>query len=398
MFNKKPTIQSFKTIFKKKGNNNFLEKALLSKMNFGSKHSASGSESDDHSHDHHDDHHHPQERKFYDDYRMKEPRNVFEHLKEDKLNVLELIEKLREPVTIKKNSYKVLSKKEGESKSTAEIEAEYTEFLAKCFQDVTSKKYPEYKEHLEEFKNSIPNYDSLNPYEREVKTLKAYMNWRIVNYKEGERSNDRENNFTIDEAKKELLDKLTKISDNDTNIMAKLKKKLKKVVSNNAKYKDFLKKYNSDLENKALEKIVEKQKFAYVEIESLKTNKLSDLKSSLNPHFHAISVDPHDEIEIDNWKTNSNRLEAEKDKYLAMYDIILDQYLSNHNPDNLKDEPFKYMNKNNVPTEEYRDDWADNTIFDYKCRLDNEFFIKFKSELNKFLEKCEDNEERTKVS
>ena len=56
------------------------------------------------------------------------------------------------------------------------------------------------------------------------------------------------------------------------------------------------------------------------------------------------------------------------------------------------------MNKNNIPTEEYRDDWADNTIFDYKCRLDNEFFIKFKSELNKFLEKCEDNEERTKVS
>lgn len=384
---KRKIIHSLQTLISHTNIVKSLNNLKYSTKYFGTKHSDSGSETDDIHHSHNNDHH-LQKKSFYEDYRMKEPRNIFDNLKEDKFEVIELIEKLREPIKVKKHSYNKLMKNEGDIQSTAEIDQRYSEFLAKCFEEITKKKYPEYKDNIEEYKDSILNYDNLNPYEKEVKTLRAYMNWKIMNKQNSKNSEIENNEFNVDNAKDQLLQKLIKINDNDTHIMVELKNKLKKLINNNKKYKDFLNSNKSNVESKLMEKTLELQKLAYIEIESLKTNKLSNLKSSLNPHIYTFSVDPHNHIEIDNWKNNSNRLSAEKDKYLAMYDIILDEYLNQTNPDNFEDNQFKYMKKSHIPLEEYHDEWADNAIFDYKCRLDNEFFLKFNSEITKFLDKC----------
>ena len=104
-----------------------LFKGSISSKSFGDKHSASGSDSE-HQHDeHHDDHHdhHHKVVDFYEDYKMKEPRNIFNHINEDKFNISSLIEQLKEPINIKKNEHKTVEKNEGE-KNLAEIENEYT--------------------------------------------------------------------------------------------------------------------------------------------------------------------------------------------------------------------------------------------------------------------------------
>lgn len=354
--------------------------------NFSSSHSASGSDSDDHHHDHG----HHEERSFYDDKKMSLPMNTLDHVKSEVFDPLALLQKLREPIKAKKPS-NIINRGEF-AKTVTQIENEYAEFLASAFENVVSKKYPEYKAHVNEFKHLIPNYDSLNPYEREVKTLDAYMHWTVNQLRQ--KSFEAENvtqTEKLDQAKAraEFFNKVTLIEEGDSHIMKNLKKKLQKVIDSEVKYQQFKFDYKKELESKALERIVDEKKLAYSKLDDSNNKVLNDLKSSLNPNYHTVSITPHDHIDIANWHKNPQQLENEKHKYLAMYDLVIDQHLRRVRPDQMEDDILKYVKPNHKPLEVFYDKYADNTVFDYICRNDGEFFIKYRQEIEKMFDKKE---------
>lgn len=366
---------------------NMLFKRL--QKNFSQKHSSSGSESDA---DHHHDHHHTEKRNFYEDRKMKEPLKTLDNIKEDQFDPLKILNKLREPI---KSTKKSENHKQNHVKSINDIEKDYVNFLASAFESATLKKYPDYKTNIHEFKHLIPEYDSLNPYEREVKVLDTYMHWSIGKirdntdtssiYKSGE-------GYEKSKAKAEFFSKVTHIEENDSHILKNLKNKLKKIIEADVKYEKFKYDYSKELESKALERLVEKKKVAYSELTVSNNKVLSDLKSPLNPYFKTVSPTPHDHIDITHWKSNTNQLNAEKHKYLAMYDIILDQSLSRIRPENSNDDVFKYVKEEYKPSKEYYDAFADNTVFDYVCKNDSEFYIKAREEIDNFFKKDEEED------
>jgi len=60
-----------------------------------------------------------------------------------------------------------------------QTEEEYIKFLAENFEKITLLKYPEYKKNLELFVHRIPDYDSMNAYQKEVFALDAYLHWKL---------------------------------------------------------------------------------------------------------------------------------------------------------------------------------------------------------------------------
>lgn len=368
---------------------NFISKAQI--KGFSSGHSASGSDTD--GHDHHDDHHF-ESKSFYEDKKMTEPLRTIDNVKPERFDVLSMLEKLREPIKIKKSSYRSL--KQEDSKTEVETQNDYANFLANAFENATLKKYPEYKKHLNEFKHLIPNFDKLNPYEKEVKTLDAYMHWTVNMLRQ--KSHDAQimaGNTKLEQckARAEFFSKITKIEEGDSHILKGLKKKLDKVVKSDLKYEQFKHDYNKELETKAINKIIEEKKLAYSSIQIVKANELSDLKSSQNPNYHPIGITPHDHIEIGNWIKNPNKIENEKDKYLALYDIIIDEHLKRVRPDGVEDDTLKYVKTEHKPLEKFYDKYTDNNVFDYVCKLDSEFYVKYKEEINKIIEDKEVTED-----
>lgn len=339
---------------------------------FGSSnhHQVSGSESG--SDDHH--HHHPHEKpNFFRERRITEPWNTFKHIKSDKYEVLTLIEKLREPLA--KTEDKVIP-------TLKETEEEYIKFLADVFSEHAVKKYPDYKKNLQEFKSNIPNYENLNPYEREVKTLDAYMNWELKKQRnksyEAQGLNS-ENDYIVDRL--QLLSKLTEENNSDTRILKSIKKKLKKVLESDAKYSKFLSNYNKETESKTISKIIEKRKTGYTEQEFYVSRELKDLKSPQNPYYNPISIVPHDHIKIDNWNSNPDKTDNERHKYLALYDIVIDQHLRRIRP-NLEDDTLKYANKNHIQDENtHFDPIQENMYFSHVCRPDGQYFNNFIKEV-----------------
>lgn len=359
---------------------NKLPKALFSS---GHDHH-SGSDSDHH----HGHDHHAHKPSFFEDKNIKEPWNIFKHSKPESSEILKLIEKLREPI---KSSPNHTAKVEGTNKTPFEIEKEYSEFLASAFEKLTLKKYPEYKLHLEQFKHKIANYDNLNSYEREVKTLDAYMFWTVEELRrksfEALKIGDNKSKIEAAKARKEFFDRITSIEDSDTNVLKGIKTKLKKLIDSELKYQSFKHNYTKELETKALEKIITEKKVAYSNLDFTNNTKLENLKAPLNPHHHEVSITPHDHINITKWNSQANKIENEKYKYLALYDLTIDQFLRHARPNNQEDDPFKYTNPNHRPDQEFYDEYADNTVFDYTCRLDGEFYVKLRQEINEFMNK-----------
>mgnify|MGYP000314133715 CR=1 FL=1 len=214
-----------KKLFKLESNKIVMQMKKLFSSSSHTSHEGSGSESD---HDHSHDHHHKVN--FFEDKKITEAWNTFRHVKSDKFDVLGLIEKLREPAKPEDPKSKLVVEKS--DKSLADIDREYSEFLAESFRNVVSKKYPDYKKDLESFKHNIPNFDKLNPYEKEVQILDAYMNYtvdedrrRSFNIQENSNSKN-QNDYESLLHRIELLGKLTKTDQGDTRVLKHLKKKL----------------------------------------------------------------------------------------------------------------------------------------------------------------------------
>jgi hypothetical protein len=355
-------------------------------------HEGSGSESD-HDHDHSHDHHHKVN--FYEDKKITEPWNTFRHVRADKFDVLGLIEKLRQPSVPEDPKTKLVIEKS--DKSLADLDREYTEFLAESFRNVVSKKYPDYKKDLESYKHKIENFDKLNPYEKEVQILDAYMNYNMeqdrkksFNIQENPNSNN-QNDYESLLHRIELLGKLTKTDNGDTRVLKHLKKKLQKLLESDHKYSKFLKEYTEEFEGKVVKRVIENVKLGYSNVPTIVNKELKDIQSSLNPYYKPASATPHDSIKADDWLSNPDKVDNERNKYLALYDIIVDQHLRRVRPDNLEDDTEKYVAESHKGSAKDKD-LLDNTLYDYTCKLDGEYYSKFRNELDKFFKNKDVND------
>ncbi len=383
-----------------------LKKSIFKKVNykvfnnvvktFGDKshgHESSGSDSGSdhgHHHDSHHDHHGPKHRFLQD---RQEPWNILKHTKGEQFDALNLVEKLREPL-VKRSE---LFDKDKTEKDLCQLEKEYIEFLTKSFVEQSLKQYPQYKS--KDLSHLIPGFEKMNSYEQEVSLLDAYMNEKITLLKEESYNLQGKHNTgcinkDLEELKKraELIFKITKPKEGDTRVMESIKKKLKKVIESDVKYSQFLVDYNNKKENNLLQNVIESKILGYTNTQLTKQNTLNDFKSPGNPNYHSYSIEPHDHIKIDNWNKEVNKTDSERYKYLAMYDIAIDQHLRKIRPANLEDNEDLYLSKYNKKTL-VMDYYVKNSEFEYTCRNDGEYYVKFKEDLKKTLNKDETHDE-----
>lgn len=105
-------------------------------------------------------------------------RNQIFKAKPEKFSVDNLLDSIKTPLN---------SRQQGVPQSSLNLfktNEEYINFLATNFEKHALKRYPEYKTHLNEFKDRIVNFDKLNPYQKEVVTLEFYMLWKLEKLRE----------------------------------------------------------------------------------------------------------------------------------------------------------------------------------------------------------------------
>jgi hypothetical protein len=352
----------------------------------GDGHSGSGSEHDhdDHS-EHHEEHHHDGYSSLnLENYNQEIRSRIFR--KSEGFSVDKLLYQLNEPlqqITVKPDASQIEVYKSNE---------EYINFLAESFERKALEKYPEYKSSLNQYKHLIPNYDSLNNYAKEVYSLDTYLHWKLevdeLQIREAynfsgssfERANQRVNFF------KNIIQE---DHHHDTNIMHHLKVQLKNLLEKEKEFEDFKNKYNEEVERKLIHNIVEKRKktlyYEIVENKQELNRQLFDLNSEGNRHKFVSSATPHDHIHPQHYNKDPEKLNEEKWKYLAYFDIILDQHLRQIRPSSISEseEMFKYVKDEYKPFKNIRSDFLDNMYYDYLWTLDNEFYQKFKEDIQK---------------
>lgn len=358
----------------------------------GHGHSGSGSGSE-HEHDHHEDHdhgHHSSIDIIGHDYVQETRSRIFR--KSQEFSVENLLNHINHPIT------RVNPKLDSSQVSVFNSEEEYIKYLGQSFEKKALEKYPEYKTHLAQFKHLIPNYDKLNPYAREAYTLDTYLHWKL----EVEEHQIRENfNFSGSAAERaaqrvNFFENLT-MSDHhhDSSIMHHLKEQLKELLENEKEFEEFKQRYNENIESNLLKSIVEKrrQSFYYdiVENKSEINKQLFEMDSEGNKHKFVSHVTPHDHIHPQHFQSSPEKINEEKWKYLAYFDIILDQHLRQVRPSSISEseEMFKYVKDEYKPLRNIQDHEIDNMYWDYLYTLDNEFYVKFKEDVSKVLSKMD---------
>ena len=145
----------------------------LSKYNFsGGHHSGSDSE-----HEHHQSTTSASDLSESEDI-LNFQRNQIFRAKAEKFSVDSLLDGIKTPLRRAEQGV------EASSLNLFKTNEEYINFLASNFEKHALKRYPEYKTHLNEFKDRIVNYDKLNAYQKEVVTLEFYMLWKLEKLRE----------------------------------------------------------------------------------------------------------------------------------------------------------------------------------------------------------------------
>ena len=379
----------------------------LSRFNFsasgdnhghGTGHSGSETEGE-HEHEDHEDHHHSGEHKdipfALDGNPASEIRSrIFNRT--ETFSVDSLLAKIKEPLI------QIKTKPDASVIQLYKSEDEYINFLAKSFERKALEKYPDYKTDLEQFKHLIPDYENLNAYQREAYTLDTYLHWKL----ELEELKIQETyNFSgtpLERAKQRVgfFDKLvSEDHHHDTRVMHHLKEKLKHILTGELEYQEFLQKYNEEMEASLLENIVEKRKKGfYFDIVKNKVEintHLINAKAAGNKHKFESHVTPHDHIDPSHWHKDPEKINEERWKYLAYFDIVLDQHLRQVRPSSISesDEMFKYVKDEFKPLKNIENHIRDNMYAEYLYTLDNEFYVKFKEEINKVIGGMRKNED-----
>lgn len=345
------------------------------------------------------DSHHPVEN-FFRERNVKKPWSTWDHVKSDQFSVDSMISKLREPVVKSDLSKSLLQSDQSVTKE--ELNNQYIDFLTKSFTNIISKRYPDYRSNYEEYKHLLPNMDKMNSYQREVEILDAYMQWSINSLRDKiDQASQPSGESALEQAKSrlEIFRNLIKEDSSDTSIMKNLRKKLKKILDSDVRYEEFknlVTKNNENqelLESAVLQRISNSKGEGYSKLIPLQGQQtdLNNVNSSLNPNRRNIfSALYHDQVKLNTLAKNPDQIEQERTKYLAFYDLILDQHIRQVQGKLQKDDPFRYVKKEHRPREVYEDEDAKNMYWDYKMSLNNEFYKNFKLEMNKFIKSSRD--------
>ena len=131
---------------------------------------------------------------------------------------------------------------------------------------------------------------------------------------------------------------------------------------------------------------IKKKNFFYEIVENKnETNlKLGDLKAPLNPFKPIYSAVPHEHIHPQHYLKNAEHELHDKHKYLAYFDIIVDNHLRQVRPNMIYDDKLAYVKPLNRPTRYSETRVMDNMYFDYLYSMDNELFKKLKKEFQEF--------------
>ena len=139
-----------------------------------------------------------------------------------------------------------------------------------------------------------------------------------------------------------------------------------------------------------MDKIIEKKKktayYSIIENKDEKNLSLNDISAPSNKYKPKYSAMPHDHIHPQHYLPDPERANREKWKYLAYFDVILDQHLRQIRPDAINDDKFKYMKEEYKPIGAVENHLLNNMYFDYNFKLDNEFYLKFKETINKVVD------------
>jgi hypothetical protein len=359
------------------------------KFNFsagGHGQSGSGSEHEheDHS-DHHEEHHHEEHSSLnLHNYNEEIRSRIFR--KSEGFSVDKLLNQLSEPLV------QTTSKPDPSHIEVFKSNEEYINFLAQSFERKALEKYPEYKSSLSQYRHLIPNYDSLNAYAKEVYSLDTYLHWKL----EIEELQIREGyNFSGSSLERAIqrvsfFKNITQEDHHhDTTIMHHLKEQLKNLLEKEKEFEDFKHRYNEEVERKLIHNLVEKRKktlyYDIVENKQEFNRQLFDLNSEGNRHKFVSRATPHDHIHPQHFNKDPEKLNEEKWKYLAFFDIILDQHLRQIRPSSISEseEMFKYVKDEYKPLKNIQENFLNNVYYDYLWTLDNEFYQKFKEDLYK---------------
>jgi len=167
---------------------------------------------------------------------------------------------------------------------------------------------------------------------------------------------------------------------NKNHIEENLKKKLKKIITTDIEFQNFKEEYNKEMEQKLVNQVIEKRNktFYYniVENKNELNRGLTNLTPSLNPHIPNYSAMPHDHIHPQHFLKDPKATHDNKLKYLAYFDIIIDQHIRHVRPNQLHDNKFKFVKKQYIPDIFEDNDIASNMFIEHKFSLESEYYVK----------------------
>ena len=95
------------------------------------------------------------------------------------------------------------------------------------------------------------------------------------------------------------------------------------------------------------------------------------------------------------FKEDFYKKEKKASRDLAYFDIVLDQHLRQVRPSSISEseEMFKYVKDEFKPLKNIENHLRDNMYAEYLYTLDNEFYVKFKQEINRVVGGMTKNED-----
>lgn len=278
---------------------------------------------------------------------------------------------------------------------------EYISFLTTQFQKMAQLKYPDYKNEIDILKERIYGFDKLNSYQQEVQLLNMYFLHKL----DKERIEltklfqDMQEGTPLEQARRRLS-LIQSISEenkaNKNRIEEGLKKKLRKVINTEIEFQKFREEYDKEVESRLLEQVQEVKKsniyYNYTANKVELNRKLDKLDSSLNPVKNSISVYPHDHIHPQHYLKDPKTVEENKFKYLAFFDIIIDQHLRQTRPNQPLDDPFKFVKDEYVPRYISENEQYSNYLIEYKNTLDSPYFKKLLEDIKANIQPTQEEE------
>ncbi len=159
-----------------------------------------------------------------------------------------------------------------------------------------------------------------------------------------------------------------------------MKEKLQEVVNTELEFEEFKNSYNKEIENNLITKVIEKKNIFYqISQNKLETNtKLTTLTSPLNPKRPIFDATIDEHIHPQHWLENPHQNMNDKFKYMAYFDLILDNHMRQVRPQNVYDDPFTYVKPQYRPLYFSENDFTNNMYYDYFFSLDSELYQAFK--------------------